>query len=199
MTIPFTQWKPLSVAEVLALFRDAPFTWGVAGGYAVEQFLGTAIRAHDDIDVVIFRDQQDLAYRWLKDWRLYAADPPGTLRAWEADEWLAFGIHDIWAHRADVQDWQLQLMLVETNGAEWFSRREPKIRGPRDDLLVNYGDVPCVRIEVQLLYKAKGHRPKDQRDFQACLPSMTSEEKAWLRQALHLEHPAGHPWLADLA
>ena len=56
--IPYETWQPLSVAEAVALFADAPFGWGLAGGYAVEQFLGRAIRPHADIDIGVFRDQQ---------------------------------------------------------------------------------------------------------------------------------------------
>src|SRR5262245_61992566 len=55
MTFPNTRWEPLSVAEVAALFRDAPFPWGLAGGYAVEQFLGTPMlrsKRHAEVDGV---------------------------------------------------------------------------------------------------------------------------------------------------
>jgi hypothetical protein len=199
MTFPSTLWNPLSVAEVDELFRDAPFPWGLAGGYAVEQFLGTPIRTHDDIDIVVFRDDQHQSYQWLGEWRLFAADPPGTLRPWNANEWLAFGIHDIWAHQRNANAWQLQIMVIETDGDAWVSRRHPMIRGSRTDLLVHYHHIPCIRIEVQLLYKAKGNREKDRLDVQACLPLLTAEAKAWLRQALQHAHPEGHAWLASLA
>ncbi len=116
MTVPYTRWNPLSVAEVAALFRDAPFRWGLAGGYAVEQFLGTSIRAHDDIDIVVFRDDQDRLYQWLGEWCLFAADPPGTLRPWNRGEWLAPGIHDIWAHQRTAHAWQFQIMFIEMDG-----------------------------------------------------------------------------------
>ena len=54
--IPFNQWQPLSVQELTQLFASAPFQWGLAGGYAVEQFVGKRVRDHDDIDVIVFRD-----------------------------------------------------------------------------------------------------------------------------------------------
>jgi hypothetical protein len=198
MTFPYSHWNPLSVAAVEQLFLNAPFGWGLAGGYAVEQFLGTSIRTHSDIDIVIFRDDQHRLHHWLVGWRLYAADPPGTLRLWDASEWLQVGIHDIWCHHANAHAWQLQIMLTETDGNDWVSRRHPMIRGSRNDLLVSYGHIPCIRIEVQLLYKAKGNREKDQRDFHACLPLLTAEAKEWLMQALRLAHPEGHAWLEFL-
>lgn len=199
MIFPYTLWKPLSVTEVQKLFRDSPFAWGLAGGYAVEQFLGTSIRAHDDIDIIVFRDDQHGLYQSLNDWCLYAADPPGTLRLWNENEWLGVGIHDIWGHHINARSWQLQIMLVETDGAEWVSRRHPMIRGSRSDLIVSYHGIPSIRIEVQLLYKAKGNREKDRLDFQACLPLLTVEAKTWLIQALQLAHPEGHAWLSSLA
>jgi hypothetical protein len=194
MMFPYDSWTPLSVAEVCQLFRNAPFPWGLAGGYAVEQFLGTSIREHSDMDIIVFRDDQHRLQEWLTRWSLYAADPPGTLRPWNPDEWLPRGIHDIWGYQTSAGAWQLQIMLVETDGEEWVSRRHHLIRGPRDDLIVYYGQVPCVRIEVQLLYKAKGNREKDSQDFQACLPKLTVESKAWLKQALYHAHPEGHAW-----
>jgi hypothetical protein len=196
--IPYNTWQPLSVAEVTTLFADAPFSWGLAGGYAVEQFLGTAIREHDDIDIVIFRDEQHQVQHWLADWLLYAADPPGTLRLWSPDEYLSYGIHDIWGHRNGAAAWQLQLMMLESEGSDWFSRRDRRIRGQRDDLIVRYNGLPCVRIEVQLLYKAKGCRPKDTLDFQTSLPLLSGEAKRWLRESLRLAHPEGHIWMQSL-
>jgi hypothetical protein len=180
MIFPYSHWKPLSVTEVQQLFTNAPFRWGLAGGYAVEQFLGTAIRPHSDIDVLIYREDQQQLHQWLTGWCLYAADPPGTLRPWNAQEWLALGIHDIWGYQTAAQAWQLQIMLAEADRDEWFSRRHPMIRGQRNELIVDYQHIPCVRIEVQLLYKAKGNREKDWIDFQACLPLLNADAKQWL-------------------
>jgi hypothetical protein len=52
--------------------------------------------------------------------------------------------------------------------------------------------------DVQLLYKAKALRPKDQEDFERVRPRLRPDETRWLRNALELEHP-GHPWIAALA
>jgi hypothetical protein len=192
--IPHDRWQPLSVIEVTALFADAPFTWGIAGGHALELFIREPIRDHDDIDVVVFRDEQRDVRRWLTGWQLYAADPPGSLRPWQKDEFLPVGVHDIWGHRLDADTWQLQLMLIEVEGGEWVSRRDPAIRGLRAGLIETHSGVPCIRPEVQLIYKARNPRPKDQVDFDACLPHLSAEQRRWL--AAHL--PEGHEWLTPL-
>ena len=191
--IPFSHWQPLSVQELTQLFAGAPFLWGLAGGYAVEQFVGKRVRGHGDIDVIVYRDQQLDVQRWLSDWHLYAADPPGSLRPWAKSEYLPNGIHDIWGH-AGIQAWQLQIMLTESEGDRWFSKRSRRIGGQRGDLIVAYRSVPCIRIEVQLLYKARNPRSKDDLDFQSCLPLMSAEAKRWLATGLEVLYPEGHCW-----
>jgi hypothetical protein len=197
--IPYDQWRPLAVEEVVGLFAGAPFAWAVAGGYAVELFVGRALRAHADLDIIVFRDEQLQLQHWLAGWQLFAVDPPGTLRPWLTDEYLPFGIHDIWGYRAGAAAWELQMMLTEVDGDEWFSRRSPLIRGRREDLITVYGGIPCVRVEVQLLYKAKGRRPKDELDFEVCMPLLSVSAKQWLRDNLRLAHPEGHPWIDRLS
>lgn len=196
--IPLTSRQPLCVEDAVQLFRGAPFEWGLAGGYAIEQFVGKPIRPHGDLDVIVFRDRQHLVQQWLKDWQLYAADPPGTLRLWLTQEYLPYGIHDIWGHRINAKVWQLQIMLAEVEGDEWFSRRNPLIRGQRNDLLAVYHDIPCVRIEVQLMYKAHHRLPKDEIDFHTSLPLLQPQAKRWLKDQLKLLYPDGHPWLIHL-
>lgn len=197
-SIPLEKWQPLSVKEVCDLFDGAPFQWALAGGYAIELFLGKAIRSHSDIDVILYRDEQLKAQRWLKEWRLYAADPPGTLRPWNENEFLAAGIDDIWLHHSTSEAWQLQFLVSEVEGDEWVSKRNPLIRGQRNTLITRYQDVPCIRAEIQLLYKAKNRRPKDELDFQACLPLLSIEAKQWLKQSLVILYPEGHAWLSFL-
>jgi hypothetical protein len=54
--------------------------------------------------------------------------------------------------------------------------------------------IPYLAPEIQLLYKAKGRRPKDEADFMHTLPALDRERRQWLRNALTMAHPR-HPWL----
>ena len=198
MEIPYERWLPLSVSDVVSLFDGASFQWCLAGGYAIEQFLGYSVRSHSDIDITVYRDEQLNLQQWLKNWRLYAADPPGTLRQWHTHEQLPIGIHDIWGHQSSSDAWQLQIMLTEVEDNEWFSRRSPLIRGKRDELMFVYDGISCIRPEIQLLYKAKNRRPKDEQDFHACLPKMDEKAILWLKANLTLLYPQGHEWLKIL-
>ena len=197
-TIAQQNWAPLTLDETCSLLQGAPFVWYIGGGYAIEKFVGRTLRDHSDVDVVVFRDQQQAMQRWMAGWQLYASDPPGSLRRWLPDEYLPFGVHDIWAHRDDSRSWQLQFMLAEDDGDEWFSRYDTRIRGRRDESVVTIDGMPCLRPEIQLLYKSRRLRPKDQLDFDAALPLLSAAARSWLSDNLRLLHPARHEWLDRL-
>jgi hypothetical protein len=196
--IPDPRWQALSLPAAAALFQDAPFEWAIAGGYCIELFVGQSYRPHEDVDILVFRDEQRLVQRWLSDWCLYAADPPGHLRRWIDDEYLPIGIHDVWAHRPDIAAWQFQLMIAEQDGAEWFYRNDSSIRGRRVDLIKYYNELPCVRIDIQLFYKSRGKRAKDEADFERCLPLLSIDEKYALAKLISRKFPEGHRWLPRL-
>ena len=58
--------------------------------------------------------------------------------------------------------------------------------------------VPSLLPEIQLFYKAKTPRDKDELDFAAVIPVMTGEQRRWLAEAIQLVH-GDHPWVARLS
>jgi hypothetical protein len=69
---------------------------------------------------------------------------------------------------------------------------------PLAELAVEEGDIRWVVPEVQLLYKSKGTRPRDEADFEAVLPTLSDEQRRWLDQALETQpHIPGARLRAD--
>jgi hypothetical protein len=58
--------------------------------------------------------------------------------------------------------------------------------------------LPYVAPAVQLLWKAKDTRPKDEHDFETVAPLLTADERGWLADAIARSHPES-PWPARLA
>jgi hypothetical protein len=197
---PWGAWEPASVPEVAALFGALGVPWWVAGGYALELAAGRRLREHGDVDVLLLRRNQLAAQEALRGWEWWAADPPGTLRRWSAGEILTLGVHDIWCRPAPADPWRIQVMLDESDGAEWISRRDPRIRRPVDSLGLRTADgIPYLTPEIQLFYKAKRPRPKDESDFTAVLPILTADQRRWLRDSVAIAYGDQHPWLARLS
>lgn len=191
-------WVPLTVAELSGIMRGAGFFWCLAGGQAIERFVGRSYRGHDDLDVVVLRSQQLAVQEWFREWTLAAADPPGSLREWAMGERLTWRVHDIWARRPDAAGWELQIMIQEDDETSWFFRRDDRVHGRVDDLSVVAGGVPCLRPDLQLLFKAKSSRPKDDLDFLQLLPALSARQRQQLWDWLDLTSPNGHPWMPAL-
>ena len=125
-------------------------------------------------------------------------DEAWPFRSWPLDEALDADIHDVWCRTTPTQPWALQLMLADTKDDSWLFRRMPTIRRSIDTIGCGAGSgIPYLAPEIQLLYKAKRPRPKDEADFAQVLPALDQERRQWLSTALAVAHP-GHPWLECL-
>ncbi|MFH8255203.1 nucleotidyltransferase domain-containing protein [Streptomyces roseolus] len=191
-------WEPADLAEVVTLFSKTPRRWWVAGGYAVELAVGRSFREHDDIDVLLLRQDQLAVQEVLAGWEWWAADPPGSLRRWLSGELLPVGVHDVWCRPGPGAPWRIQVMLDEADGETWVSRRDARVRRPVKRLGLTAADgTPFLAPEVQLFYKAKAPRPKDEQDFTEVLPHLDQEARAWLGETLSVVYGL-HPWIATL-
>jgi hypothetical protein len=189
-------WQPLSPQEVAQVLRDAAFPWRIAGGYAIEAFVERAFRPHGDIDVLMLRRDRMAVRALLKDWDCWAADPPGTLRRWPADELLSASVDHIWCRRDGRDPWRFQLMLDDADGETWHSRRSAAVRRPIAEMgLRNEVGIPFLAPEIQLFYKAKSPRPKDEQDFSAALPLLSELQRVWLRDAIRTAYGDENAWL----
>jgi hypothetical protein len=193
-----SRWEPASVEEVAAAFTRHPGPWWIAGGMAIELAVGRRIRDHADIDVSVLRTEHIAAHDVLLGWELWAADPPGTLRPWARGEVLPRQVHDVWCRPNAAAPWRIQLMIDESDGLDWVSRRDPGVRLPLG-LAVRRtaAGVPFLAPHVQLYYKAKSPRPKDLIDFDAAHPVLGPPERMWLQTAIERRDP-GHAWLDRL-
>ncbi|MER6857028.1 nucleotidyltransferase domain-containing protein [Streptomyces pilosus] len=198
MTTDPSTWEPAPLAEVADLFSRAGCTWWIAGGHAIELAVGHAIREHGDIDVLLLREDQHAAQYVLAGWEWWAADPPGKLRPWLPDEYLPMGVHDIWCRPGPGKPWRLQIMLDEAQDGLWVSRRDTAVHRPIAELgAISTAGIPYLRPEVQLYYKAKNPRPKDESDLTAALPTLGPTQRIWLAEAI-LATYGDHPWVHRL-
>ena len=183
-------WSPYSIDEVSRLFAAMPAPWWIAGGHAIDLFVGHATRSHDDIDVQILRGAEQTFAERLAGWELHTAKA-GQLTPWTPRD----RADAIWCRPADRSTWALELVVADIVDDRWVYRRDPRISRPvREIGDRTAGGVPFLRPEIQLLYKSKAMRPKDEADLRAVLPRLDDGARAWLREALG----PPHPWSACL-
>jgi hypothetical protein len=190
-------WMPLSVSDICAIFSEIPVTWCIAGGWALDLYFGKQLRKHDDIDVIILREEQLTAFQYLtKGWQLYKAEK-GKLALWEEGELLTV-TKDIWVSKDSNSSWAFQIMLIDTNQESWVYGREKSIYSPIKDIMAMTEEgIPYLKPEIQLLYKGGSSeiRVKDHNDFLTVFPSLTSRAKKWLKASLKRQFPESHIWV----
>lgn len=176
------RWEPLTPEQVRDLLRDVKVPWFVAGGWALDLFLGRATRAHSDIDIAVFRADLDAV--------------KNALRGWEFEE--NQDQHSIRSRERGKEAWQLEILVEEREGDRWVYRRNKDIGVRAVDVGRTTPDgIPYIRPEIQLLYKSASARASDETDFLTLLPRLDPAQKAFLSAGLWTTKP-GHRWLGRL-
>ncbi len=192
-------WQPLSPQDLKSTLSEVKCDWAIAGGWAIDLFLGSQTRVHEDIDVIVKRNDQFKIQKALKDWELWVADPPGKLRPWRKSEYIGKGLQDIWCRRSKNEPWQIQIMLYDVEDGEWIFKRNESVRKKLEEILIETKDgYSILAPEVQLLYKSKSLRAKDRADFKSALVAMNAEQKNWLKQSLVRVYDNKHLWVDSL-
>ena len=179
-----------------ALVGHIPARWWVAGGWALDLFLGRQSRAHKDLDVGILRRDLPRVLAAMPEWEFFEArggELFGPLTGAARED-----VNSLWGRRAHSKEWALELMLDEAEGDEWVFRRDRSIRRTLDTLVRHDEEgTPYLAPEVQLLYKASRTREEDQADFARVAPRLDPSSRGWLSRALSQVSPQ-HPWLTVL-
>ena len=193
-------WRPLGLAAVAAIFGSAPFRWCVAGGFAIDLAVGSPTRPHADIDLLISHQDHAAVRDWLGHWDCWQADPPGSLRPWRVGEALAPEVHDVWCRSCPSDRWRFQLMLDNGDNRHWVSRRSATINAPWVNIIRRTADgIPYLAAHVQLFYKAKSLRAKDEMDFNSVVEHLSSDERLWLSNAIGQCYGVEHRWIQHLS
>ena len=172
--------------------------WWFAGGHALELFASASWREHGDIDAGILCADVPRVSRALAHIEMHSAHDGKLYPLRPGDSALAEA-NSVWCCERAGGPWRFELLLDWSEGSDWVCRRDPSVRMPLDEIARRSADgVLYLRPEIQLLYKAKNLRPKDEADFAVVAPLLDRAASHWLRAALARMHP-GHPWLASEA
>ena len=190
--------RPLTIDELSHLLAGAPVRWGLCGGFAIDLFVGHPTRKHADIDISIFREDEVAMRTWLASWEFWGAHEPGQgLDRLNSSQPIPADVHEIWCRENGSESWSLEMLVEEGNPSTWTYRRDSRIQRPASDVFWEADQLPVMRPEIVLLYKAKRPRQNDMHDFDAALPKLDRVARDWLRRSVVVAHPTS-PWAALL-
>src|SRR2546426_765256 len=96
--------------------------WFVSGGWAVDLFGGRVTREHEDLEVGIFRQDQEALRAYLAGWELCKAvsgPEGGEWVPWAQGEWIDLPLFQVRAQRADGEPAEFELFMNDVSGEEW--------------------------------------------------------------------------------
>jgi hypothetical protein len=87
---------PSDLAQIVDTMHPFTGTWAIAGGWAIDLWLGRQTRSHADVDIAVFRDEQSLLRATFADWQ-FSKVVDGKLLSWPRGEVLRLPEHEIHA------------------------------------------------------------------------------------------------------
>jgi hypothetical protein len=192
-----TAWTPGEAAVALA---GVAAPWAVAGGWALDLWLGGKTREHEDLEIAVpavcFAEVQSrLEALGLKIFDIV----DGQAIALAPGEAPDRRMHQTWVMDPAVNSWRMDIFREPGDAATWIYRRTGNLSAPRTWATGRTaGGVPYVAPQVVLLFKAKAKRDKDEADFAVVAPRLPADARAWLADSLRTTDP-GHPWIDRLS
>ena len=188
-----------TIRAAATLMANFPHPWFVSGGWAIDLFVGQVTRPHSDVEIGLFREHQGALRTQLAGWRLTKSDflrPEGAAWVpWNEDDWVAAPLFQVQAWGPADEEPAYDFFLNELVDGAWQFRREPAITRPVAEIVLRTPDgIPYLAPEIQLAFKGKGRRPKDEQDFTHVLPRLSAAQRAWLAMALRAAY-GEHAWI----
>ena len=191
------EWRPASPTDGAHWLSDISAPWWIAGGWALDLFAGKQSRRHGDLDIGILRRDVAQVLAKLPSWEVFEAHD-GQLTRLQIGTLPRAEVNSLWCRPLGTTLWAMELMLDAARDDRWVFRRQPEIERPLATVMRrNVAGIPYLAPEIQLLYKARSPRAKDQADFDYVAPRLKSEARAWLHDMLRRTDPE-HQWLPSL-
>ena len=191
------EWNPAEPHQANEWLQHFAALWWIAGGWAIERFLEQTTRAHTDLDVGVLRHDVATLHGALPEWEFFEAKD-GQLTELKHGALPRANVNSLWSRRRGSSVWELEVMLEQAIDDEWVYRRQPMIRRPLTTVLRHSKcGLRYLAPEVQLLYKSKQVRHRDDADLCSALPRLSKTARAWLRDALIATEP-DHAWVGQI-
>lgn len=165
-------------------------------GNALDLDCGRTWRCHEDTDVGIPRHDLSAFHELFAHWDLHVA-ADGHLTPWRGQLLLgARHQNNVWCRRAPDGPWELDVTISDGSEQHWIYRRDPSLHVPWDHAVLHTASgIPYLAPELQLLYKSKGPRPKDDIDAAEVIPTLETHQ----REVLSAHLRPTHPWQSHLS
>ena len=213
------------ILECNNLLKDGGFDYAFCGGYAIELFIGKAVRKHGDIDISAYWDERDKIILNMQSlgWRVYElcgggkvhyiTDVANQIKAKRNIFCMTSDCEIVSLTPIDEPDMfivdfdpkgQDKLTFIEflfnnkDNDCFLYARNHD-ISLPLSQAILTRNGVKYLAPEMVLLYKSTDtEREGYQLDYDMAMQAMSVKQKNWFAFALEAMNPDGHKWLRNI-
>jgi hypothetical protein len=154
------RWRPVRPGEMASHLSMLCAPWWIAGGWAMDLYLGTQCRPHEDLDIGVLRRDVMKVLSLLSSWEIFEAKD-GSLTRLGRDPLPRANVNSLWCRPVGDQDWAFELMLDDSEDDCWVFRRDTTIQMPLSLAIRRDAQgIPFLAPEIQILYKARSVRTK---------------------------------------
>lgn len=199
-------WSPPTPHEMAHLLEELDAQWWIAGGFAVDLFVGRKTREHRDIDIAALSIDKAQFHAHLASWEPMVhvgwVGEPEKSDAW-FDHWNGDPsddpVHQVWFRPGGGKPWSFEILFSPGTHQEWRFKKDQSLRLPTTALGVIRDGLPVLRPEIVLLHKANSSYEGEfaDKDFDVLLPLLEADRRAWLAAAISSLNP-DQRWLGRL-
>src|SRR5688572_31726010 len=99
-------WDPAPPHDAAEWLANVSVPWWIAGGWAIDLFLGRDTRPHQDLDVGVLRRDVGVVLRSLPDWEVFEAKD-GVLAPLHGGPRSA--VNSLWCRPKGARSWKIEL------------------------------------------------------------------------------------------
>ena len=191
-------WDPMDPPTFAQQMIGFDRPWWVVGGWAIEAATGYR-REHEDTDVSILACDVPAFVRFMQG-RWHVWNNVGGVLHPLGERWPTVDepTSQLWLRADAAAPWIVDIPLTPDDNGKWTNKVvTDHVADVESVTWVADDGIRYLLPEIVLVYKARLRRPKDDPDFEATLPCLDAERRAWLRKSLMAVVP-DHPWLDRL-
>jgi hypothetical protein len=190
-------WEPMDPLTFAREMEGFDRPWWV-GGWAIEAATGYR-REHEDTDVSILAGDVSAFVEFMQG-RWHVWNNVGGVLHPLGDRWPTVDEprSQLWLREHAAAPWIIDMPLTPDADGKWTNKfLADHVDEVENVTWVADDGISYLLPEVVLVYKARLRRKKDEPDFDATLPTLTADRRAWLRKSLEVVVP-DHHWLERL-
>lgn len=177
--LDINNWNQYSLKTMIDIFSNCNFNWYLAGGHALDLYIGFKTREHSDIDILIDIHDIQILVSYLSNFTFYIARNGELI---EYNNKILKPSDSLWVTEKNNAFFVFEVLIFESHNSCWTYKRNNEIKLDINQIFFFKNNIKVLNPEIQLLYKVDNLklREKDILDVKNIFYVLGDNQKKWL-------------------